>query len=283
MQWELDVFLTNLRSLDKNTPIVLLFKREDDSVVSHFEGRYPNLEICVYEDSRNMRNYIPTIRPFLVYKYLKEDPSRENETYFQTDSDIIFRKLPFDKYPTLKGKECIGSDCGFYIDSEYLLSCTMGGYIVDKFSEILNISVDKIVETPGIGAQWIYSNPTADLWYHIWQDSQILYDFLEPLDSNIQKWTAEMWAQLYNFAKFGWDIKVAPELSFCRPTDLIEEWEKHSILHNAGVTGPESDGLFYKGKYIDYTPFGEDFSWVDPKKCGRYYTQAINKVYNNIV
>lgn len=286
-EWELDVFLTSLRALDKETPVVLLFLEELPSVVEHFRGRYPNLEIHSYVDERTERNYLATVRPYLFWRYLSEDKNRERETYFQVESDVIFRKLP--DFKTLlntlpKGENvCLASDCSTYIDYKYLMGVQQGPYIVDKFSEILNISVEKIVETPGGGAQWLITNPTAQLWWHTWQDSQLIYDFLSPLNSNVQKWTAEMWAQLYNLVKFGWKVSLEKELSFCRPTDPIEEWKKAKMLHNAGVTGQLSHKLFYKGNYTYYSPFGKDLSWVDKTKAGWHYARAIEKAYNHIV
>lgn len=277
-QWELDVVLTNIRSMDEATPIVLLFLEERPSVVEHFKGRYPNLEIHTYPDERVAKSYPPTIRPFLVWKYLSEDPSREQEDYFQIDSDIIFRELPdFSKMP-LDGKICWASDCGGYIDYGYLVSRQKGPDIVKKFAEILNISEDVIKETPGGGAQWLFTKPTAQLWFHTLHDSQLIYNYLQPLDSDVQKWTAEMWAQLYNLRKFGWEVKLSSELDFCRPTDDVRMWEQTKILHNAGVVGVDAAGLFYKGKYQTDMPFGQDFSWVRRDKASIHYVNAINNV-----
>lgn len=282
-QWELDVLLTNLRSLDPVTPVVLLFLREDSGVVDHFQGRYPNLEIFVYEDDRTVRDYLPTIRPYLIWRYLKQYPLAESEDYFQLDSDVIFRELPdFSKMP-LQGKVCWASDCSSYLDYRYLSSRKQGQHIVSRFAEILNLPVETIRKTPGGGAQWLFTRPTAQLWWHIWQDSQLLYNFLETVESDIQKWTAEMWAQLYNLAKFGWKVEITPELSFCRPTDLIVAWKSSKILHNAGVTGPLAGGLFYKGEYIHSSPFGVDLSWVSREKCSCYYAEAIKAAYDYIV
>lgn len=276
--WELDVFLTNLRSLDKNTPVVLLFLREQSSVVQHFVDRYPNLEIHEYADKRERKNYIPTIRPYLVCNYLKENPSREKEDYFQLDSDIIFRKLPdFSKMP-LNSQICYASDCEGYMGYHYLMTRKNGPKIVDKFSEILFIPRDIFNSIPGVGAQWLIYKPTAQLYWHIWQDSQILYDFLKPIDSDIQKWTAEMFAQLYNLVKFGWYTIPSDELTFCRPTDNVLQYYKYKILHNAGVTAELSDKLFFKGKYTTHTPFSENLSWVDKTKASIKYVEAIQKV-----
>lgn len=277
-QWEVDVALTNIRSLDPDTPIVLLFTEDDMGVVNHFEGRYPNLEIHHYPDGRRDKRYPPTTRPYLVYKYLQEDPRRERETYFQIDSDVIFREIPDWQAIDIQPKECVASDCGGYLDYNYLITRENGQKIVQGFADILNIDVSIIKETPGGGAQWLISQPTAQLWYHIWQDSDALYNFLGPIKSDIQKWTAEMWAQLYNLRKFGYTVRLHPELDFCRPTDDIKMWDIVKILHNAGVTGPSAQSLFFKGKYTHNVPFGEDFSWVRRDKAGLKYVEAINNV-----
>lgn len=277
-QWELDVALTNIRSLDKKTPIVLLFLRADPTVIDHFQGRYEGLEIHAYLDRRERSNYAATVRPYLIWEYLKDNPEAENQNFFQIDSDIIFReKIDFSKFGP-DGKTAYASDCGGYIDYGYLITREKGEKIVDRFSEILNLPVQVIRDTPGGGAQWVISRPTAQLWWHIWQDSQLLYDYLAPLSSDIQKWTAEMWAELYNLVKFGWEVKISPELDFCRPTDDIRMWDMVKILHNAGVTGIDAASLFYKGKYDHSTPFGEDLSWVRRDKAGKKYAEAIGNV-----
>lgn len=277
-QWELDVVLTNIRSLEQETPIVLLFTQHDPAVIKHIESRYTGLEIHVYHDGRQDKSYIPTVRPYLWWRYLSEDPAREQETYFQIDSDIIFREMPDWSSFDLNGKRCYASDCSGYIDYNYLSSRTMGGFIVSKFSEFLCIPVELIQTTPGGGAQWLITQPTAQLWWHTWQDCDILYRFLKPLNSDIQKWTAEMWAQLYNLAKFGWDVQIPAELDFCRPTDPLEDWDRVKILHNAGVVGETAQKLFFKGKYVERTPFDENFDWIDKTKAGLRYVEAIKNV-----
>ena len=290
-QWELDVCLTSIRSLDPETPIVLLFLEDSPSyreTVEHFRGRYGNLEIHSYSDERLYMHYPPTVRPFLMWKYLGEDKTREKEDYFQIDSDVIFREIP-DFAAMLEGvgpdeKVCLASDCSGYLGWDYLISRQRGKAIVEKFAGILNISVEKIRTTPGVGAQWLITKPTGQLWYHVWKDSEILYDYLIRLDSDIQKWTAEMWAQLYNLVKFGWRVEASEELAFIRPTDPIGDWEKVKILHNAGVTGPAAGKLFFKGKYDRRTPFGDDLSFVDSTKAGKKYAEAVARVYtdNNV-
>lgn len=276
--WELEVLITNIRKtcLDKHE-IIAIFNDQNPHLMREFQQKYGDqVMIKIYSDNRDNRAYPPTARPYLLWRFLSEDKARENDTYFQLDSDVIFREIP--DIPELSGKKIIGSDCGGYIDYNYLITRKNGAQIVDGFAKILNVPEDLIRETPGIGAQWIFTNPTADLWWHIWRDSDNLYNFLQGIDSDIQKWTAEMWSQLYNFAKYGWEVEISPELAFCMSTDPVELWDSKKILHNAGVVSSNASACFYKGDYISRSPFGDDLSWVRRDKCSRKYVDAIEKV-----
>lgn len=275
-QWEVDTALTSIRAVT-DMPVVLLFAEFDYSVLEHFKDRYENVEIHSYFDRRQNKSYPATTRPYLMYQYLKEDPEREKEVYFQIDADVIFREWPDLEGLDFSQKSLYGSDCGGYIDHNYLLTRQKGQAIINGFCRMLSIPEQLIKDTPGVGAQWVYNEPTAQLWWHIWQDCDIIYNFLEPIDSDIQKWTAEMWAQLYNFAKFGYKVEVSPELDFCRPTDDIKMWDLTKLLHNAGVVGEGAHGLLYKGKYIGESPFNEDLSWVRRDKAGWHYAKAVDK------
>lgn len=281
-QWELDVVLTNIYSLDKEADIVCLFARfemdNSDQVFKHITTRYPRVEAHMYDDTRADKSYSPTIRPFLWYCYLTEDPSREQDTYFQIDSDIIFRELPdFSKIP-YDEHTWYGSNCGEYIDYQYLKTLENGESIVDGFASIIGIDRTKIEQTEGAGAQWILCKPTAEYWLKVYNDCNKLYHYLEPIKSNIQKWTAEMWAQLYNAPYFGIEQKTNKELDFCRPTDNVKMWEETKILHNAGVIGELAKTLFYKGKYASQTPFGDNLDYVFRDRASIKYVDAIKKV-----
>ena len=72
--------------------IIILFSKHDDSVVENIIKTGVNVH--VYEDERFDFEYIPSLKPYLMYRYLEEDILRENETYFYMDSDVIFREIP---------------------------------------------------------------------------------------------------------------------------------------------------------------------------------------------
>lgn len=280
-QWELDVIITNILGHDPKAEIICVFAvngRAGEEVVEHISSRYPTVEVHAYEDTRSDKSYPANVRPFLWYCYLSENPEREKDTYFQTDCDVIFRKLPDWSKVKYDPKQWAGSDCGQYIDYQYLKNVEKGEYIVDKFAEIIGIDRKDIEQTDGVGAHWVLCQPTADYWLDVYNASNNLYYFLAPLKSNIQKWTAEMWAQLLCSYKYGIKQVISKELDFCRPTDHVKMYEMTKILHNAGVVGELSKSLFYKNKYYDKTPFGENLDYVYRDKASWYYVQGIKKV-----
>lgn len=281
-KWELDVALTNLYSLDEDADVVILFTRDgpdSERVFDHIVRRYPKAEVHMYEDLRNDKTYPANTRPYLWYCYLSEDPSREKDTYFQVESDVIFRQLPdYSKIPFSKNR-WFASDCSGYIAYDpYIKQVQQADLIMNGFASITGVPRKQLEEVAGVGAHWIMVQPTAEYWLGVYQNSNRLFHFLEPIDSNIQKWTAEMWAQLYSALPLGVKWQAHPELDFCNATDNIKLYEQVNIMHNAGVIGEAGKTMFYKGKYFDHEPFHEDLSWVIKHKATAKYVEAIKAV-----
>lgn len=271
-EWELEVALTRLKKLGIDD-IVLLFSRHNSKTPVYLRDKY-DVEVHVYDDGRNDRNYIPSIKPYLWSRFLKEDRSRENDSYFYLDSDVIFREIPkVDPDPNV----WYGSDCGHYLGVEYIDSTGKG--IFEEMCRIIGVDPDFIrSQNPVIGAQWVISNPTYEYWNKVYEDSNRLYRYLNSRTySNIQKWTAEMWAQLYNVYYFGKTTEVDNELDFSWATDPVERYYETNIFHNAGVLEIHND-LFFKGKYTRTSPFKEDFSFVNKNRASIKYVEAIKEV-----
>ena len=276
-KWELDVCLTNLKSHGiKN--IVLLFQKWDDDIPVYFENKY-GVETHVYEDSRDDKSYIPSIKPYLWWQYLAGDPSREKGKYFYMDSDVIFReKLDFRKLP-VKDDVWYCSDCNGYLNVDYIRNCTNGEQVLKDMANIVGVTVESLetINHNSGGAQWLIKNPTAEYWKKVYDDSNKIYNYFKNLDSNIQKWTAEMWAQLWNMIYFNIGPKIIDEMEFCWATDPLRRWNETKIMHNAGVTADATD-LFFKGKYVHSSPFDDDLSFVNKSKVSSKYVDAIKKV-----
>ena len=261
--------------------VVLLFSKPlgayDKTVPRYLANKYKGVRCFVYDDNRADKSYIPAIRPYLWWQYLRNYPEREDETYFYIDSDVIFKEWPnLDGLLTSKD-QIAGSNCDNYIGYEYLKQVEKGPEIIGRMAQYCNITPHQMIGVPGIGAQMVIGHPTAEMWQKAYSRSNIIYHYFDSVTSNIQKWTAEMWAQLWTFVEHGVEITMPKELDFCWCTDPLYRWDETKILHNSGVTKDDGE-LFFKGKYHDHTPFDEDLSWVNPEKCSIKYVDAIKKV-----
>ncbi|WP_200416282.1 hypothetical protein [Virgibacillus salexigens] len=264
-EWELEVCINRLKKLGIHN-IVLLFTRDDDRIPQKLKEDF-EVEVHVYDDNRTDKTYIPSVKPYLWTKYLEEDSKRENGVYFYLDSDVILREIPHVK-PT--ENTWYASDCEGYLGINYV------GDLLEPMCEVIGINSDLIRKQKPIGgAQWVIKNPTLAYWQKVYEDSIKLYHFLR--DKDIQKWTAEMWAQLWNVYHFGKKVKTHEGLDFCWPTDNINRYQETKILHNAGVVD-DNQGLFFKGKYVTYTPFSDTLK-VDKSKASYEYVKAIQEVY----
>lgn len=281
-KWELEVALTNYLKVGISLKdVILLFAGDDPSFEQYFVSKF-GVESHTYPDNRDDKGYIPSVRPYLWWQYLKEDPKRETERYFYLDSDVIFREKVNFKKARAKDDVWLGSDTNSYLNLDYIRGCRDGNRVLNEMARIVGVTVQSLetINHNSVGAHWIISRPTAAYWEKVYRDSNSLYFFLAHSGSNIQKWTAEMWSQLWNMMYFNIGPKVSDELSFSWATDDISNWQSNKIYHNAGVTESMS-GLFFKGAYLDKTPFFDDFSFVDETKCSSIYVQAIMEAKDN--
>lgn len=275
-EWELEVSIKNLIDLGVKD-IIILFASFDPSISNRLQEKYPSITIHRHEDLRTNKAYIPSIRPYLWWKFLEANPEMENEDFLYIDSDVIFREIPnIDK---TDDSEWIGSDCSGYLSLPYIEGCKNGKNIAKRMMEIIGIDRKQVedISDASIGAQVYVKRPKAAYWKKVYYDCVKMYDYFVLQDTNLQIWTAEMWSQIWNMPLFGYKPVVSKEFEFAWATDPIENWEKCKIYHNAGVTEDRED-LFFKGKYVHETPFNDDLSFVNKDFCSYKYVEAIKKV-----
>ena len=281
-QWELDVALTNLYSLDPNADVLLLFAIDSvaDDVLTHMVSNWGNkAEIHAYKDTRHTKQYVASTRPFLWYCYLSEDKSREKDTYFQIESDVIFRELPDWTKIEHSPSVWAGSDCASFLDYNYISSRKNARELLDGLTRVIGISEDVIKRTEGAGAHWLMVKPKAEYWLKVQSDCHKIYGLFATIDSDIQVWCAEMWAQLLNAPLFGADYKISKELDFTWPSHPEYTWWKVKILHNTGLAEESLNNgrCLNKSLYYDKTPFDEDLSGYDKTLAGIHYVEAVEK------
>lgn len=222
-------------------------------------------------DGRKKKSYIPSIKPYLISKWIESNPQYGN-LFFLHDADIIFRELPnFENL--LNDNITYLSDTLGYIGYNYIIDCcnryeqhhpnSEKHQLIKEMANVIGIDVqtiEKNQENSG-GGQYLIKNTNYEIWNKIYEDSTKLYfqmmDYQRrfPISpGEIQFWTAEMWSLLWNLWLGGCETKVVDELSFSWATDDLKIYEKKQILHMAGVTGDQRDTKFFKGDFIQVDP-----------------------------
>lgn len=278
--WQLEVMIINF--LEMGVP------KEDIHILCTYNGviipdfiklKKYGVQIFFYEDTRIDRNYIPSVYFHALKKHLFAHPELQQETLFLHDSDILLtRPVNF----TFDMSTFHLSDTRSYINYDYVISKGEEQFL--KMCEIIGINPDVVKENNNNsgGAQYVVKGVTGEMFEKIEQDSIKLYAYLceqEPKwDKSfypIQKWTAGMWAELWNFWLFGFQTIVDKDIDFAWSTGLIQDIEKHPILHNAGVTD-SSNGLFFKGDFINEKPYFKNLD-LDKSRCSAWYYDWVQK------
>ena len=249
-------------------------------------------------DDRRKRHYIPSIKPFLISKWIQSNP-KFGELFFLHDADIIFRELPnFENL--LKDDVSYLSDTIGYIGYDYIIDCcnryeqhhtsSQKGQLIQEMADVVGLEVEVIKqnqENSG-GGQYLIKNTTCEMWDKVYKDSITLYNQMMdyqrrfPISpGEIQFWTAEMWSLLWNMWNSGYETKITNELDFSWATDSIDIYNQKPILHMAGVTDQLKTTKFYKGDFINRNPI-EDlrsdvnfFNYVDKNSSTIKYIEVM--------
>ena len=273
--WQIKIYVNNFieKGINPNQTHVVLGIVKVNGKPSEESIKLKDLGINVYHfiDERNKKTYIPSIKPYLISKWIKLN-SDYGKLFFLHDADIIFNKLPnFNKL--INDDICYLSDTIGYIGYNYIIDCcdryekahpkSEKGQLLKEMANIVGVSVDVIKdnqENSG-GGQYLIKNTTFEVWNKIYKDSTNLYD--QMLDyqkrfpispGEIQFWTAEMWSLIWNLWMYNYKTKITNELDFSWATDSLKVYEKRPILHMAGVTEDMKFKKFYKGDFINVDP-----------------------------
>ena len=285
--WQIKVYVHNFIELGippENIHVLLgIVKSGDEPTEESLKLKDLGINVHHYDDDREDKSYIPSIKPFLISKWLKENP-QYGESFFLHDSDIVFRVLPdFEK---LMGDDITYlSDTIGYIGYNYIKDCcnryekkhtnTYEGQLLDEMTDVVGLEVEcvKCNQENSGGGQYLIKNTNHELWFKIYNDCVPLYNKMLDYQKRfpispgeIQFWTAEMWSLLWNLWLYGIETKVVKELEFSWATDTVKVYETKPILHMAGVTDNLKHTKFYKGDYINVDPLmklSKDINYFD--------------------
>ena len=320
--WQVHLWLESLRELGKSDrAVVLIFIpnfREQNPKWQQVIELYPEANFNFYKDEDNASSllgiYIPVLRPYTMWRFLKDRPEYSSKAIFYCDSDILFTKdFDIDKY--LEDDIHYLSDTNSYINASYFDS-KIKDVLPDKLEEYKTRDIlAEVTSLVGItreiceannmnsgGAQYLLKNMDSSFWSKVMNDCVLIRTYLQKenreffADENagFQSWCADMWAVLWNLWLRNQTTAIVPELNFAWSTDPIDKLQETTILHNAGIVSELGNGYpaFYKGKYH----MGEDpmvdsqidvvLSHIESQKyCTWFYAKKLselNKKYNLI-
>lgn len=284
--WQVEVMIHNFMKNGINPNYIDVVCGITDGIVPEqwltLSRTYNYVRFFFYDDTRVDKTYIPSIRPHILRKHFAALPELTRDVIFYHDCDMIFTK-PVDWTSLAQGKTWYTSDTRYYISAEYIRS--KGEDVYESMCRIVDIdhAIPIRNELHSGGAQYIMKSVTSAYWEKVEEDCTALYHyFLEHLRSHpesptyhpIQKWTADMWAVLWNAWYFGHTAEVHPTMEFAWAIHGPDAWEKYTIYHNAGVTHDTQDRYFYKGNYLNSLPYTADIS-VSKDYASWHYAQEI--------
>lgn len=313
--WQVHLWLESLRELGKSDKaVVLVFTpnfREQNPKWKQIVDLYPEAVFKFYRDEDNASSllsiYIPVLRPYTMWRFLRENPEYISKALFYCDSDILFTSK-FNIDDLIEDDVHYLSDTNSYINADYFDS-KVKDVLPDKLEEYKSRDIlAEVASLVGIsretceannldsgGAQYLLKNTDSYFWSKVMNDcimirtylQKINREFFESEEKGFQSWCADMWAVLWNIWLRGQTTKVVPELSFAWSTDPIERLEDFSILHNAGIVSTDGNGYpaFYKGKYhLGLNPMTDPHldvvisSEESKKHCNWFYAKKLKEL-----
>ena len=289
--WQVEVMLNNFMEMGVNPNHIDIVCWKENGIIPDYWSKlaegYP-ARFFFYDDLRETKHYISSIRPNILKQHFKKYPELEWETIFYHDCDIMFTK-PVSEWITdemITDNKWYGSDTRWYIGHDYILS--KGEDVLNRMCEIVDIDKElvKSNELNAIGAQYFMKGINSHFWERVERDSEQLFKqisylnihktSLDPTHHPLQIWCADMWAVLWNGWKMGYETICHPNFDFSWGTSFLDDYNKMNIMHNAGVT-TSADGLFFKGEWINRLPYN---TAPEPKKdtASWYYWNEIQKV-----
>ncbi len=314
--WQVHLWLESLKEIGQvENAIVLVFTPANRPASTKWQkiiDLYPEAEFNFYKDEENdvsklLGIYIPVLRPWLLWKYFKENPEMSSKAVFYCDSDILFTDK-FDVSKFLEDDVNYLSNTNSYINAKYfdskvhqVLPEKKDEYkhrdILSEIASVIGITRDVAEannEHSG-GAQYLLKNVDSTFWSKVMNDCILIRTYLQTVNreffkdesTGFQSWCADMWAVLWNLWLREQETKVVPELDFAWGSDPISKLEKCTIYHNAGIVAQHQmeRPCFYKGKYhsgADPTKDPHlDIVLNDDKSkelCTWYYANALNNI-----
>lgn len=284
--WQVETMINNFMEMGVNPNHIDIVCWKQNGVIpdnwNTLRNHYNYVRFFFYDDTRETKHYISSIRPNILKQHWQAHPYLRDEAVFYHDCDIVFTK-PINQWIThemINDKYWYGSDTRWYIAHSYIVS--KGQEIIDEMCKIMELpeALIKENELNSIGAQYLMKGVNWRYWDRVEMDSELLFKQITELNNSIkvgnpsyhelQIWCADMWAVLWGAWRIGFDTRCADEFLFSWGTSDEAEYHKQNIMHNAGVVS-SNDGLFYKPQFMHELPYGKPLEIKEGTASKKYW------------
>ena len=285
--WQVELLVSNFISMGINPNTMDIICSIEKNIIPpewiDLAKKYP-ARFFFYNDLRTSKRYISSVRPNILKQHFAAHPYLKDDAIFYHDCDIVLtRPIDWDKF--LHDDKWYGSDCRWYIGHDYIAG--KGMEELTLMCNIVNIP-KKLVsdnELNSIGAQYLMKGIDEYFWDKVERDCDRMFSEVSDLILNkkskypdihpLQIWCADMWAVLWNGWQRGYETVCHPELEFSWATSIESDWDKHAIMHNAGVLNTDTK-YFYKSAYINSIP-PKDLV-IEKGSCSYRYYELLKQI-----
>ncbi len=283
--WQVEVMINNFIEMGVNPNFIDVVCWKQNGIIpeewSKLANSYP-VRFFFYDDTRETKHYISSIRPNILKQHFKAHPYLTNDAIFYHDSDIVFSK-PINQWISSEmvgDTKWYGSDTRWYISHSYIKG--KGDDVLQKMCQIMEMD-EKIIEDNelnSIGAQYLMKGIDYDFWDRVETDCERLYKEVTELNNQkksinpsyheLQIWCADMWAVLWGGWRLGYQTECHKAFDFSWGTSTEEDYNNMNIMHNAGVTTSDT-GLFYKAGFMNQLPYNQPLQIKEGTASRKYW------------
>lgn len=238
-----------------------------------------SINFHLYEDSRPSRQYLTSIRPWLISKFLAQNEKSIQESTLYIDADLWVNNLDFKNGQDLgdAAPYLLGSDVSEYGRLELLPSDVLE-LLSKRFTKK---AVQEHLEViPGV--QWVFRNLSPAFFTDLYWACEDTFKVLANRKSthgDVDPWMADIYATPLLAATLGMRHGVSRSLSYSLMDNPVDDFESRTFYHNSGAGGREAHrrGIFDKREWINESPLGASHV-LSPKYASYMYVQRMKLV-----
>lgn len=243
-------------------------------------------EVEAWEDWRtaDLHGYNPSMKPWLVGKWLERYPHHIDKPLLLMDPDVV--PTGVHEMPTPEPMRWWGTDTDSYTGPGYLRSKGEGMW--RGLCDIVGVAADEAARHPGIGAQYTFTGAAPEFWSTVAEKSVEAYTFMQrtakeftPLFPDgtrglpVQAWCSEMYVMQLEMIRRGIEPRMSDAMEMVWANGPASDWDRVGFFHDAGIVDPEP-GHFHKQTY-QVSPWKKRLA-VDASSASARYVELIREV-----